>query len=61
MVIKCHYLRELRESGLIKVVYQPGKEMSLDLFTKNLGKADFEQHAKTYIKKAIEKNTSSNP
>ena len=44
VVIKCHYLRELKENRLIKIEYQPGIEMKSNLFTKNLEKAGFECH-----------------
>ena len=51
VAIKCHFLRELVESGLIQVKYQKGTDMQADLFTKNLARADFEQLAKHFVGK----------
>ena len=51
VAIKCHFLQELVESGIIQVVYQKRMTMRSDLFTKNLAKADFEWLAKHFVGK----------
>ena len=44
-----HFLRDLKEEGLLKVVWIPGKENEADLFTKNLPGPDFDRHTKTIL------------
>ena len=43
--VKQHSLWELKESGILKIQWKSGKEMTSDLFTKNLGGSLFEKHA----------------
>ena len=45
------FLRELKEEGLILVQWKSSAEMSSDIFTKNVGGADFEKHAQVYVGK----------
>ena len=52
MAVKCYFLRELVESGMIRVMHQSRSDMRSDLFTKNLAKADFEHLAKHYVSQA---------
>ena len=51
MALKCHFLRELVESGLIQVRFQKGTNMQADLFTKNLARPDFKKLAKYFVGK----------
>ena len=51
MALKCHFLRELVESGLIQVMHKRGTDMQADLFTKNLARPDFEHLAKYFVEK----------
>ena len=46
-----HFLCRLKEEGIIRVKWTPKEEMSSDLFTKNLGRALFAKHVKTYCRK----------
>jgi hypothetical protein len=49
--IDCRYyfLRELREEGIIKVVWINSERNSADIFTKNTDAKTFEKHAATLI------------
>ena len=49
VAVKCYFLRELVESGMIRVMHQKGADMRSDLFTKNLARADFEHLSKHYV------------
>jgi Reverse transcriptase (RNA-dependent DNA polymerase) len=46
---KAMYLRELKEWGVLKVLYQAGGEMCSDVFTKNLPRPAFEKHTRHYV------------
>jgi hypothetical protein len=46
---KAMYLRELKEWGVLKVLYQAGGEMCSDVFTKNLPRPAFEKHTSHYV------------
>jgi hypothetical protein len=43
-----YLLRQLKEDNIIKVIWTPGEMNSIDLYTKNLARADFEKHTKAY-------------
>ena len=43
------WIRELKEQGLIKVVWQSGETNESDIFTKNLGGPAYAKHAKKYV------------
>jgi len=45
---KIAFLRELKEEGILKVQWTSNVHMSSDIFTKNVGGADFRKHVKTY-------------
>ena len=45
---KCTFLREMKEANIIKFVLVPGETMRADLFTKNLDRQTFLQHAKHF-------------
>lgn len=45
---RLHFLRELKEQGLLLTEWLSGDEMSSDLLTKNLPKALHEKHTKAY-------------
>jgi hypothetical protein len=44
-----YYLRELKEQGIISVICKAGSENSSDMYTKNLGRKEFEKHAAEYV------------
>gem|GEM_PF-6951265 len=44
-----HFLRDLKEEGIIKVTWIPGKENEADLLTKNLAGPDFNKHTQTIL------------
>jgi hypothetical protein len=44
-----HFLRDLREDGLMKVVWIKSENNSSDMFTKNLPGPMFEKHAAVYV------------
>jgi hypothetical protein len=46
-----YYLRELKEKGIISVIWKSGSENSSDLYTKNVGRQEFENHATEYVGK----------
>jgi hypothetical protein len=46
---KAMYLRELKEWGVLKVLYQAGGKMCSDVFTKNLPRPAFEKHTSHYV------------
>ena len=46
--VRHHFLRDLKEEGIVKFKWISTKENSSDLFTKNLGGASFEKHAAVY-------------
>ena len=47
--VKQYFLRELKEAGIIHVVWEPGEEMTSDIFTKNLGGSAFEKHKSKFV------------
>ena len=47
--VRVNFLRELKEQGLLRVVWIPTDENSADLFTKNLPGPLFEKHANVFI------------
>jgi hypothetical protein len=47
--VRTNFLRELKEEGLLKVVWIPTERNSSDLFTKNLQGPLFEKHAGEYV------------
>ena len=47
--VKQYFLRELKEGGLIDVVYVKGEKQRSDIFTKNLPRPTFEEHARWYV------------
>jgi len=49
--VKMYFLRELKEMGIVKVVWKKGDDMPSDLFTKNLGGTTFEKHASEFVGK----------
>ena len=49
--VRYHFLRELKEAGIIKTVWKSGLDMPADLFTKNLPKPLFEKHAAVFVGK----------
>jgi hypothetical protein len=42
--VKQYYRRELKELGIIEVIWMKGKDMTADVLTKNLPVNDFERH-----------------
>lgn len=45
MDVKFYFLRDLKEKGLVDVIWIPGPTNCADIFTKNLGGKQFEKHA----------------
>ena len=45
---KQYFLRQLKEEGIIKVVWIPGSKNDADIFTKNLPSPDFRKHRQKY-------------
>ena len=45
------FLRQLKEDGMIKVIWKSGIENDADLFTKNLSAEPFHRHTKVYCGK----------
>jgi hypothetical protein len=46
---KIMFLRELKEQGYIAIKWTSNAYMSSDIFTKNVGGADFEKHIKAFV------------
>jgi hypothetical protein len=46
---KLAFLRELKEEGIIECRWISNEDMSSDIFTKNVGGADFQKHLATYV------------
>ena len=46
--VKQHFLRDMKEQGLIRVEWLPTAENDSDLFTKNLGGPEFNKHTESY-------------
>jgi hypothetical protein len=44
-----YFLSQLKEEGIIKVIWTPGELNSSNMYTKNLASADFEKHNKAYV------------
>ena len=44
-----NYLRELKEQGILLVVWIPGDKNDADIHTKNLAGLDLEKHARVYF------------
>jgi hypothetical protein len=44
-----YYLRELKEQGVISVIWKAGSENSSDMYMKDLGRREFEKHAAEYV------------
>ena len=51
METRMFFLRELKEAGILKIVWVKGDNNPADMFTKNLGGPAFNKHAKTFIDK----------
>lgn len=47
--IKQYFLRDLKEEGYINVKWKKGKDMTSNIFTKNLARGPFEKHTKLFI------------
>ena len=46
---KIAFLRELKEQGIIHVIWIPNARMTTDIFTKNVAGNAFNKHVKTYV------------
>ena len=46
--VRQHWLRDLKEEGIILTEWTSGADMASDLFTKNLDGRTFEKHIRTY-------------
>lgn len=54
---KANFLRELKEEGLLKVVWISTHENSSDMFTKNLQGPVFHKHSKVYVSETVSTNS----
>ena len=50
VAVRVNFLRELKEQGDLLVEWIPNKNMSSDIFTKNVGGADFHRHSSVYVR-----------
>jgi hypothetical protein len=50
---KANFLRELKEEGVLKVIWFPTNDNSSDMFTKNLMGPMFEKHSKVYVSEEV--------
>jgi hypothetical protein len=46
---KITFMRELKEEGRLEAVWIPASMMSADIFTKNVGGADFQRHRRAVV------------
>ena len=44
-----HFLRDLKDEGILKIVWIPGSENEADMFTKNLAVPEFNKHAESVL------------
>jgi len=49
MQVRNYWLRELKEKGLIRVNWIPGKDNVADMLTKNLNEKDFKRRRKILV------------
>ena len=49
METRMFFLRELKDDGILKIVWVEGENNSLEMFTKNLGVPGFNKHAKVLV------------
>ena len=49
MDTRMFFLRELKEAGILKIVWIKGDDNPADMFTKNLGGPAFNKHAKVFV------------
>jgi hypothetical protein len=47
--VKQYFLREMKEAGIIEVLWKSGEEQTSDVFTKNLARPPFEKHAAKFV------------
>jgi hypothetical protein len=47
--VQWNFLRELKEQGVLRVIWIPGEKMTSDMFTKNLQGPLFRKHSETYV------------
>jgi hypothetical protein len=48
MNTRYYFLRELKEAGLMRVIWRSGYDMPSDMLTKNLARSFFEKHITTF-------------
>jgi hypothetical protein len=47
--VKQYFLREMKEAGIIEVLWKSGEEQTSDVFTKNLARPAFEKHTVKFV------------
>jgi hypothetical protein len=47
--VKQYFLRELKEAGIMEVIWKSGEEQTSDVFTKNLARPPFEKHSVRFV------------
>ena len=50
MDVRNHFLRELKDRGLLLIRYVPGDENDADIFTKNTACPIFEKHIPVFVR-----------
>jgi hypothetical protein len=61
IAVQICFIRELREAGVLKIVWYPGDKMPSDILTKNLARPLLERHTRTYTGKDEYLRGSANP
>ena len=49
VAVKLNFLRELKESGIVRFQWCSGENMKADLFSKNLPRPLFEKHVREFV------------
>ena len=57
--VRNHFLRDLKDEGLLIVRHVPGEENNTDIFTKNVTRPIFQRHLSTFV--GTDKYTSEEP
>jgi hypothetical protein len=47
--VRMHYLRELKDQGMIVIKHIPGEDNETDIFTKNTSTATFNKHVVQFV------------
>jgi hypothetical protein len=61
IAVKICFMRELREAGVLKIVWCPGDKMPSDILTKHVARPLFKRHTRTYTGEDEYLHGSANP